>query len=599
MGQQDEIRTQPPGEVQPEVERHGRCSSEEDHYRPPMEEVDMSRSAVEASPLPSRPPAVSTAAVLGYIPSDSSQDTEMNVVVDCVVATNPDIERALHDETHKERFELFISELKLDETPGVPRSPSSQTVVSGRRGKLPIRQVIAALAVSVGSMLVGFTAAYTSPALASMQLPDSRLKITDEQASWIGSLMPLSALCGGLGSGTLIEKLGRKITIMGTGLPFMLSYALIAFAQDVYMIYVARVIAGLCIGTLSLAMPVYLGETIQPDIRGTLGLLPTTIGNTGILVCFLVGTYLRWDHLALFAGCIPVPFLVMMWFVPETPRWYVTHGNMKEAAKSLRWLRGKDVDITDELNSITEHITTAQRTHTSLRDLLSPHYLRALAIALALMFFQQMSGINAVIFYSVSIFKFAGSTIDGNLCSVVVGLVNFGATFIANVMIDRLGRKILLYISSALMVASLAVLGGFFYLKDMTSQTELVAELGWLPLVSFMVFVVAFSVGWGPIPWLFLGEGLPSRIRGSAGSVATAFNWACTFVVTKTFTDMIHSIGAHGTFWVFGACTAVGLLFTIGFMPETRGKTLEDIEKNLFTTKQGSMRKRSSVPAEL
>ena len=101
------------------------------------------------------------------------------------------------------------------------------------------------------------------------------------QASWIGSLMPLSALCGGLGSGTLIEKLGRKITIMGTGLPFMLSYALIAFAQDVYMIYVARVIAGLCIGTLSLAMPVYLGETIQPDIRGTLGLLPTTIGNTG------------------------------------------------------------------------------------------------------------------------------------------------------------------------------------------------------------------------------------------------------------------------------------------------------------------------------
>ena len=93
--------------------------------------------------------------------------------------------------------------------------------------------------------------------------------------------MPLSALCGGLSSGTLIEKLGRKITIMGTGLPFMLSYALIAFAQDVYMIYVARVIAGLCIGTLSLAMPVYLGETIQPDIRGTLGLLPTTIGNTG------------------------------------------------------------------------------------------------------------------------------------------------------------------------------------------------------------------------------------------------------------------------------------------------------------------------------
>ncbi|XP_037089041.1 facilitated trehalose transporter Tret1-2 homolog [Pollicipes pollicipes] len=524
-------------------------------------------------------------------------ETEPDVLVDCTaVATNPVIHHLLQDDSHKEQFELYISNLLLHEEGDGPAA-GADSPAKRWQARFPVRQVMAALAVSVGSMLVGFTAAYTSPALASMQAPDSRLKITDTQASWIGSLMPLSALCGGLVSGSLIERLGRKITIMATGLPFMLSYALIAFAQDVYMIYVARVIAGLCIGTLSLAMPVYLGETIQPDIRGTLGLLPTTIGNTGILVCFLAGTYLRWDHLALFAGCIPVPFLIMMWFVPETPRWYVAHGKLKEAAKSLRWLRGQDVNISDELSSITEHITAAQRTHSSLRDLLSPHYLRALAISLALMFFQQMSGINAVIFYSVSIFKIAGSSIDGNLCSVVVGLVNFGATFIANVMIDRLGRKVLLYISSSLMVASLAVLGAFFYVKEeLPQQHALVTELGWLPLVSFMVFVVAFSVGWGPIPWLFLGEGLPGRIRGSAGSVATAFNWACTFVVTKTFNDLIHAVGAHGTFWLFGVCTAVGLLFTVGFMPETRGKTLEDIEKNLFTTRQGSLKKRPASP---
>lgn len=265
---------------------------------------------------------------------------------------------------------------------------------------------------------------------------------------------------------------------------------------------------------------------------------------------------------------------------------------MKEAAKSLRWLRGRDVNISDELSGIVEHITEAQRAHTSFRDLFSLHYLRALAISLTLMFFQQLSGINAVIFYSVSIFKIAGSSIDGNLCSIVVGLVNFGATFIANVMIDRLGRKILLYISSSLMVFSLTVLGAFFYVKDtMPEKADLVKEIGWLPLVSFMLFVVAFSVGWGPIPWLFLGEGLPGKIRGSAGSVATAFNWACTFFVTKTFTDMIHAIGAHGTFWTFGGCTALGLLFTAIFMPETKGKSLEDIEKNLFTVKQGSMKK--------
>lgn len=189
-------------------------------------------------------------------------------------------------------------------------------------------------------------------------------------------------------------------------------------------------------------------------------------------------------------------------------------------------------------------------------ELLKRQNLKPLSISLGLMFFQQMSGINAVIFYTTSIFKDAGSTIDESLCTIIVGVVNFIAVFIATVLIDRLGRKVLLYISDAAMIITLATLGTFFYLKSSGYNVD---NIGWLPLASFVIFVVGFSLGFGPIPWLMMGEILPgekeikilneqrkwhetlfpARIRGSAASVATGFNWLCTFVVTKTFVDMV------------------------------------------------------------
>jgi facilitated trehalose transporter len=154
--------------------------------------------------------------------------------------------------------------------------------------------------------------------------------------------------------------------------------------------------------------------------------------------------------------------------------------------------------------------------------------------------------------------------------------VNFVSTFIAASVIDRLGRKILLYISSALMILTLLALGMFFYVK---SRDVDVTAVGWLPLVSLIIYVVGFSLGFGPIPWLMMGEILPAKIRGMAASIVTSFNWLCTFIVTKTFQDIINLIGAHGAFWAFGAIVAIGLIFIITSVPETRGKSLEEIER--------------------
>lgn len=440
-------------------------------------------------------------------------------------------------------------------------------------------------------MVVGFSSAYTSPALVSMKNTTlTSFVVTEESASWVGGVMPLAGLVGGITGGPLIETLGRKNTILATAIPFIVAWLLIACANSVVMVLIGRALSGFCVGVASLSLPVYLGETVQPEVRGTLGLLPTAFGNIGILLCFVAGTYLDWSGLAFLGGALPIPFLVLMFLIPETPRWYVSHGKEEEARKALQWLRGREADIEPELKGIIKSNNDAERhaSKNALFELLKRSNLKPLAISLGLMFFQQLSGINAVIFYTVSIFKAAGSSIDENVCTIIVGIVNFGATFVATFLIDRLGRKILLYISEVSMIITLFTLGTFFYLKNIGYPVE---TFGWLPLASFVIFVIGFSLGFGPIPWLMMGEILPAKIRGSAASVATGFNWTCTFIVTKTFADMVHYIGNSGAFWMFGSICVVGLFFVIFYVPETQGKSLEDIERKMM----GRVRRMSSV----
>ena len=252
-------------------------------------------------------------------------------------------------------------------------------------------------------------------------------------------------------------------------------------------------------------------------------------------------------------------------------------GKEKKAEKALQWLRGSGVDIRAELHQIKNtHVASSKQT-AKLKDLLG--FAKPLLISLGLMFFQQFSGINAVIFYGTQIFELAGSSLDAHVCTIIIGVANFGATFMANLLIDRLGRKVLLIISDIFMIVSLGVLGGFFYVH--TNHPDHAEGLGWAPLASLIVYVVAFSLGFGPVPWLMLGEIFPGKIRGSAAATATAFNWICCFAVTKVFPEFIASFGPSVTFLCFGAVCLLGLAFIVLVVPETQGQSLDDIERNL------------------
>ncbi|XP_051160040.1 facilitated trehalose transporter Tret1 isoform X2 [Leptopilina boulardi] len=453
-------------------------------------------------------------------------------------------------------------------------------------------QVLAALSVSLGSMIIGFSSSFPSLAVASMQdnSTNTPFEVTDEIESWIGSIMPLSALIGGIAGGPCIEYLGRRNTILMTAFPFIASGLLIGLSQNVPQVLLGRAVCGFSVGIASLSLPVYLGETIQPEVRGTLGILPTSLGNMGILLCFVAGAYLNWRNLAYLGGILSIPFLLMTLTIPETPRWYVSKGKTKKAQKALQWFRGKNTDITEEMTAVEKaHIDSEQQdSESSFTELFRGTNFKPFLISIGLMLFQQLSGINAVVFYAVKIFEDAGSTVDKNLSAIILGIVNFLATFIATGLIDRTGRKILLYISAILMTITLFALGAFFYFKLRNYE---VTAYGWIPLTSMIIYMIGFSLGLGPIPWLMMGEILPAKIRGSAASVVTSFNFFCTFAVTKTFTDVTNLCGEDGAFCIFGFICIISLIFVKTCVPETQGRSLEEIEKGLT----GRSRRMSAV----
>ncbi|KAF2895000.1 hypothetical protein ILUMI_11170 [Ignelater luminosus] len=534
---------------------------------------------IERTPIPDSPSISECTTATNLSALDVVPSTENNEEINQGIGFTEEVLRAAQPEIEAlEKKEK--SSVSLNSIDSINRSSDSINIYVGSTFKKPrlFNQVLTSISVALVSTVVGFVSAYTSPAADSLK---EQLEITDEQVSWVGGLVPLGALIGGLVGGQLIELMGRKHTILFTDILFIISWISIAVASNEWYLYVGRGIAGFSVGIASLALPVYLGETIQPEVRGTLGLLPTAFGNIGILICFLAGTYLSWRNLAWLGVVLPLPFLILTFLIPETPRWYISKGKEKRAYNSLQWLRSKEVNIQEEFSNLFNAQNEASPKY-KVSELLKRANLRPLLISLGLMFFQQLSGITAVIYYTTDIFQMSGSTIDKNLCTIIVGIVNFVSTFIATILIDRLGRKVLLYISSVSMIITLGILGGYFYL---TEVSEAISGYGWVPLASFVIYVLGFSLGFGPVPWLMLGEIFPAKIRGSAASVATAFHWTCTFLVTKTFIDVINAIGPHGTFWLFAVMCVLSLVFVIMWVPETQGKSLQDIEKKFAKKK--------------
>ncbi|EFN83325.1 Solute carrier family 2, facilitated glucose transporter member 8 [Harpegnathos saltator] len=375
------------------------------------------------------------------------------------------------------------------------------------------------------------------------------------------------------------DRLGRKKALLLLSAPFLLSWAIIILASRLWLILAARFLVGVGVGAGCVLIPMYISEIAETSTRGTLCALFQLFLTIGILMAFVFGSMMNYTAFAIVCSLVEVSFLGTFLWMPESPVWLLNVKRDDEAKLALTVLRGDTYDPSEELAEMRRAAEEATSKKSSIFNLIRDSATRrAMLATLGAMFFQQMSGINAVIFYTTTIFEASGSSMPAEIASIIIALVQAVMSAVAAVIVDRAGRKPLLIFSSGVMSASLVALGLYFKIKDDGGD---VSTLGWLPLTSLTLFMIVFSVGLGPIPWMLMGELFTAESKAVASGVAVMLNWFLAFLVTKTYPALNKELGTDVTFWIFAVIMAVSAVFTYFFIPETKGKSFQEIQEEL------------------
>ena len=435
--------------------------------------------------------------------------------------------------------------------------------------------LIAAVA-ALGGLLFGFDTGVIAGAMLFI-VPEFHLG--PGQQGLVVSAVTFGALFGALAGGTSADRLGRRRTNIAAGTSFIAGSVLSAMAPSVDALIVSRVIIGLAIGMTSVAAPMYIAELSPPRNRGKLVSLFQLAITIGILASYVVDRALAPEHawrwmlgLAFVPGALLVLGMIAM---PESPRWLLQAGEEKAARQALTLVRSPDEiegevrDIRDDL----EHNRPAAWT-----ELLMPGLRPAVFVGIGLAVFQQATGINTIIYYAPQIFQKAGldSATTALAATIGIGVINVLSTLIAMWLVDRIGRKPLLLAGLAGMIASLVVVGAaqrFGSTLGVVSDSLAPITVGFIGL-----YIVCFAFSLGPIVWLMISEIFPNQARARAAAISTAANWMANFLVSLSFPILQASMGPS-LWFLYAAMGIVAFVFIVGYVPETRGKSLEDISR--------------------
>lgn len=448
----------------------------------------------------------------------------------------------------------------------------------------------AAAITATGGLLFGYDTGVISGALLFIRQDLGPFSAFTEGV--IVSFLLVGAVVGAVSGGPLSDRFGRRPTALLAAVVFGIGAIAAALSPSVGFLVVARFLLGLGVGLASMIVPLYIAEIAPADRRGQLVSLNQLMITIGILVSYIVGVIFtpiegwRWMF-----GVALIPALILgigMFRLPESPRWLFEHGQLDKARAVLGRSRTPE-QVDQELQEMDEIKKLEQeQAGVSYKELLAPFVRPALVIGIGLAIFQQITGINTVIYYAPTILQGVGFSEGGAIAATAlgVGVVNVGFTILAVRIIDRAGRRPLLIIGLIGMIISLTLLGLVFALGATSGAAGLLAT------ICLALYIASFAISLGPVFWLMISEIYPLRIRGTAMSVASIANWGSNFLVALTFPVLLATFGGAGSFWLFAALGIVAWFFVYFRVPETKGRSLEEIEASFRGTRMPSSRVR-------
>ncbi|SEO11936.1 MFS transporter, SP family, arabinose:H+ symporter [Paenibacillus sophorae] len=438
--------------------------------------------------------------------------------------------------------------------------------------------LLVSMVAALGGFLFGFDTAVMSGANGLLR---ARFELGDFMLGWTVSCLIIGCMAGAAVSGSLGERFGRKKVLVAAAVLYTAGIFASALSPSLGMFITARMIEGIGIGITSTLCPLYNAEIAPAKFRGRLVAMNQMATVSGIFL----GSFLAfgvssmgndaWDvstgwRIMFGTGIVPgLLFLTLLFLVPESPRWLIKKGRAAEALPILLKIHGEEL-AKKEVLDIKQSFAQDEEAKAASGRRFTPALRTVLIVGIIIAMLQQITGINAVMYYAPEIFRQTGAGASGSLTqTIMVGLVNLIFTALSLWLVDKLGRKVLLLAGSFFMTLSLAIIGFAFH----TGRTD-----GPIVLICILVYVAAFAISLGAVVWVILSEIFPSRIRGLATAVATMALWGADFAVSQSFPPLLASAGPAITFWIFAATSLFTFLFTWGVIPETKGKSLEEIE---------------------
>lgn len=450
----------------------------------------------------------------------------------------------------------------------------------------------ATIVAAVGGLLFGYDTAVVAGAIGFIE---KRYDLSSAMVGWVASCALIGCIAGAMFAGKLSDGIGRKKVLILSAILFAVSSIGILLPMSLDWFIFFRIIGGLGIGIASMLAPMYISEIAPAPIRGRL----VSINQLGIvsgilLIYFVNATIAGWHDEAwnvsigwrwMFgSGVFPsVIFLALLFFVPESPRWLAQKQRWNDAEFILAKVNGARKAKT-ELDEIKVALNIEK---SSFSDIVKPGVRKALMIGIILCIFSQVTGINAIMYYAPEIFKATGDASSSALMqTVLVGVINVLFTLVAIKYVDKWGRRTLLLVGSSGMAVCLAIVGSAFYFGF--------AE-GYLVLIAILAYISFFAISLGPLAFVVISEIFSNRNRGAAMSVCIFFLWTSVYLVSQTFPMLLASIGSAFTFWIYMVMAIVAFFFILKMIPETKGKSLEEIEL-YWLPKSEAENTRQSIP---